>query len=122
MVTPEEVACFLVKAAATAVRLNDTVGPDEESFRRLAIGDMVDGMPLLDPWDGVQERLRVGIDPVGAVSHAFTLQAIGYSEAAALATVAVVEQAVEHLRAAGGAGAAVAFLEALQHQEGQPAV
>jgi hypothetical protein len=118
---PEDLAAFFVKAAATVVRFNLTLGPDEASFRRLAIDDLVDGIPLSDPWGGLHARLLAGEDPAGALSQAFAEQAIGYCEAAARATVELVEQAVGHLRAAGGDEAVQAFLDDLQRQEGAPA-
>lgn len=74
--------------------------------------------PLSDPWDG---HLLAGEDPAGALSKAFAEQAISYSEAAARATVELVEHAIRHLRAAGGDQAALAFLDDLQRQEGAPA-
>lgn len=117
----EDLAAFFVKAAATVVRFNLTMGPDEASFRRLAIDDMVDGIPLSDPWGGLHARLLAGEDPAGALSQAFAEQAISYSEAAARATVELVEQAIRHLRAAGGDEAVSAFLDDLQRQEGEPA-
>ena len=121
MATPEDLAVFWVKAAASVVRLNLALGPDEDSFRCLAIDDMVDGIPLADPWNGLHGRLLAGEDPVGALSQAFADQAIAYSEAAARATIDVVEQAVRHLRAVGGDQAVAAFLDSLQRQAGEPA-
>ena len=121
MASPEELSAFWVKAAASVVRLNLALGPDEDSFRRLAIDDMVDGIPLSDPWNGLHGRLLAGDDPVGALSQAFADQAIAYSEAAARATIDVVEQAVRHLRAAGGDEAVAAFLDDLHCSEGEPA-
>lgn len=118
---PEDLAAFLVKAAATVVRFDLTLGPDEAGFRRLAIDNMVDGIPLSDPWAGLQARLLAEEDPVSALSQAFAEQAISYCEAAARATVELAEQAVEHLRAAGGEEAVLAFLDDLQRQEGEPA-
>lgn len=119
--SPEDLAAFWVKAAASVVRLNLALGPDEDNFRRLAIDDMVDGIPLTDPWDGLHGRLLAGEDPAGALSKAFADQAIAYSEAAARATIDVVEQAVRHLQAVGGDRAVAAFLDSLQRQAGEPA-
>lgn len=121
METPNDLAAFLIKAAATVVRLNLALGPDDEGFRQLAIGDMVDGIRLLDPWDGLRERLLAGDDPVAALSRAFSQQAEAYTEAAARATVALVDAAVRHLDTAGGVEAVAGFLDDLQHQQGQPA-
>ncbi len=121
MVPADDLVAFLMKAAATVVRIDRCFGPDEEVFRQLVIGDMVDGIPLVDPWAGLQGRLGCGEDAVVAVSHAFAEQAAAYSEAAARATVAIVEQAVGHLHALGGDKAVVVFLDGLQRQEGDPA-
>jgi hypothetical protein len=121
MVTANELADFLVRTAATIGRLDLTLGPDDRSFRELAIGEMVEGMPMPRPLDGVREQLLAGVDPAGALSHTFSQQASVFSEAAARATLAVVEEAVQHLHAAGGDAAVDAFLDGLQGRTEEPA-
>lgn len=114
MATSRDLAAFLIRAAATVVRLDLSLGTDDESFRRIAIGDMVDGVPVLDPWENLQDRLLAGEDPVGALSRAFSEQSTAYSEAAARAAVTIVERAVCHLQTAGSQDAVDAFLDDLQ--------
>ncbi|WP_374968611.1 hypothetical protein [Terrabacter sp. BE26] len=121
MVTSEDLAAFLVKTAAAVVRLDLTLGSEDERFRQLAISDMVDGVSLPRPLEGLREELLAGADPVAALSHAFSRQAHAYCEGAARATVTVVEQAVTHVHAAGGDAAVEAFLDDLQHQNEEPA-
>jgi hypothetical protein len=121
MVTANELACFLIQAAAAVGRLDLTLGPGDSSFREIAIGELVEGMPMPRPLDGAREQLLAGTDPVGALSHAFAHQASVYSEAAARATLAVVEEAVQHLHAAGGDAAVAAFLDSLQGRPEEPA-
>jgi hypothetical protein len=120
-VTANELAHFLVSAAATVGRLRVTLGPDEGNFRDLAISDMVDAIPLLHPLDGVREQLLAGTDPAAALSEAFSRQATEYVGAAALATVAVVEQALRHLQDVGGDEAVAAFLDDLEGMGEEPA-
>ncbi|MEW1954512.1 hypothetical protein [Terrabacter sp. NPDC080008] len=115
-----DLAAFLVRAAATLVRLDKTLGPDDEVFRQVAIGDMVDGVPLLDSWELLRKRLHICADPVDAVSEVLSEQATAYCEAAARATYSVVERAVSHLHTAGGEEAAAAFLDALLSEEIAP--
>ncbi|GAA1988607.1 hypothetical protein GCM10009817_32720 [Terrabacter lapilli] len=119
--TADELAHFLVTAAATVGRLGLTLGPDEGNFRDLAIADMVDGIPLFHPLDGVREQLLAGADPGAALSEAFARQAVVYVESAALATVAVVERALKHLQASGGDEVVAAFLDDLEGVGEQPA-
>jgi hypothetical protein len=121
VVTAHELAAFLVKAAAAVGRLDLTLGPEDRAFRDLAIGEMVEGMPMPRPLDGVREELLVGTDPVSALSHAFAQQASVCSEAAARATVAVVEEAVRHLYASGGEAAVADFLDGLVGRDEEPA-
>jgi hypothetical protein len=121
MVTANELADFLVKTAATIGRLDLSLGPNDRSFRELAICEMVEGMPMPRPLDGVRQQLLTGTDRAGALSHAFSHQASVFSEAADRATVALVEEAVQHLHAAGGDAAVAAFLDALQGRTEEPA-
>lgn len=121
MVTAQKLADFLVKAAAAVGRLDLTLGPEDGAFRDLAVGNMLEGMPVPGPLDGVREQLLAGTDPVCALSHAFSQQASVYSEAAARATVAVVEEAVRHLSAVGGDEAVAAFLDGLQGRDEESA-
>lgn len=65
MVSAEELAGFLVKAAAAVGRLDLTLGPEDRTFRDLAIDDTVEGMPMPRPLDGVREQLLAGSDPGG---------------------------------------------------------
>lgn len=115
MATPEELAAYLVKSTAAIMRLDLTLGPQDESFRQLAIGDIVDGVPVIDPWDQVQNRLLCGEDPVGSLSQAFAEQATAYSEAAVRVAIDILSQAIRHLNTAAGHAAATAFLEDLYH-------
>ena len=121
MVTTNELAAFLVRAAGAVGRLDLAVGADDRCFRDLVIGEMVNGMPVPRPLDGVREQLLGGGDPAALLSRAFSQQATVYTEAAALATVAVVEEAVRHLHAAGGDAAVATFLDGLQGHGEEPA-
>lgn len=118
--SPGDLAAFLVKAVASLVRLEEALGPHDEAFRQVAIGDMVDELPLLDSWELLRERLQICADPVDAVSEVLSEQATAYCEAAARATYAVVERAVSHLHTAGGEEAAAAFLDALLSEASEP--
>jgi hypothetical protein len=114
VVTPEDPAVFLVRAAAAMARLDLTLGPDEESFRDLVIGEMAAGIPLPRPLYHLHGRLLTETNPVNVLSQAFANQAHAYGDAAARATVTVAQLAVEHLYAVGGEAAVLAFLGDLQ--------
>src|SRR4051812_24091835 len=92
MATSEELASFLMKTAAAIARLDSTLGPDNESFRQLAIGDLVEEMPP-DYFADLHEQLVCGADPVAALAQIFARQAASYSEAGARAWSMVVDVA-----------------------------
>jgi hypothetical protein len=114
MATSEELASFLVKTAAAIARLDSTLGPDDESFRQLAMGELVDEMPIPDYFADLHEQLVCGVDPVAALSQMFARQAASYTEAGARACSTVVDVAVFHLAGAGDDAAAERFLDDLE--------
>jgi len=121
MVTAHELAASLVKAAGAVGRLGFEVGPEDRRFRELVIGEMVHEMPIPRPLDCVREQLLADQDPAALLSRAFAQQVTIHTEAAARATVAVVEEAVRHLHAAGGDAAVAAFLDGLEGHSEEPA-
>lgn len=113
MVTSRDPVAFLVRAAAAVARLELALGPDDDDFRELVIGEMSDGIPIQRPLEDLHEHLLAGTDPVVVLTEAFEKQASAYSDAAARATVTVAQVAVKHLYAACGERAVIAFLDDL---------
>ncbi|GAA2031012.1 hypothetical protein GCM10009740_20960 [Terrabacter terrae] len=113
MVTPEELASFLVKTAAALARLDNRLGPEDDAFRELAMGELVNEMPVPNYFPDCQEQLALGVDPVVALSQLFVRQAGSYTEAGARACSMIVDVAVLHLARAVGGDAAQRFLEDL---------
>lgn len=111
MATPEELASFLIKTAVELARLDNELGPDDESFRDLATCELVDEMPIPNHFADVHEQLLHGQDPLAALSDMFVRQACAYTEAGARACSLLVDVAVFHLTRTGGEAAAQRFFE-----------
>jgi hypothetical protein len=122
MATPRELAAFLVTQCAAVARLDRTLGPNEDDFRRLAVDQITDGVPIPYELADVGQRLLDGAaDPVTALSGMLAEHAKAYSYAASRACALIVSEAIEHLREAGDEEAVERFLDGLDARSAQEA-
>lgn len=109
--TPQELAAFEVRTAVAMARLDEGLGPEDETFRSLVINELTADVPY--PYDShaLLDQLTQADNPMTALGEAL---ALSYTSAASQACSMILDEAVAHLFRCGGEAAVQEFLADLE--------